>query len=64
MSHLKRFYPSLYICVLQHLKRKDLLDKYMQECKEYINDSKKYSLFIHGYLIPWVDQQRADGKLK
>ena len=36
----------------------------MQECKTYENDPYKYSLFVHGYLIPWYEQQYKAGKIK
>ena len=25
---------------------------------------EKYYLYVHGYLIPWLSQQRVNGKLK
>ena len=39
----------------------------MQECKNFENFPGipiKYSLYIHGYLFPWFQQQREQGKIK
>ena len=40
------------------------MHQYMQECKTYENDPYEYSLFVHGYLIPWYEQQYKAGKIK
>lgn len=29
-----------------------------------IERPKKYSAYIHGHLIPWFEEKRADGKLR
>ena len=36
----------------------------MNKCKLYEIAEEKYSLYIHGYFLPWLDQQRKAGKLK
>ena len=38
----------------------------MQKCKEFedIKQAEYYGIYIHGYLLPLLDQERAAGKLK
>ena len=36
----------------------------MLECKSYENDARNFTLYINGYFIPWIEQQRANGKIK
>ena len=64
MNYLSQQYPCLYMFMLTFLKKPDQLKEYIENCKSYKDDLKNYSLFIHGYLIPWYDQQRSSGKLK
>ena len=40
------------------------MHQYMQECKMYEDDPYKYSFYVHGYLIPWFEQQFKAGKIK
>ena len=42
----------------------DALAEYSQKCKGYIDDYENYSLYVHGYLIPWLSEQRQQGALK
>ena len=28
------------------------IESFMAKCKEYEDDAEKYSLYIHGYLLP------------
>ena len=54
--YLGDHYPSLYHFALKHFKQYKELKDYMQECKNLENFPGipiKYSLYIHGYLIPW-----------
>ena len=55
MEFFSESYPSLYIYMLKHFKMPDRIEKYMSQCKEYENDAKKYSLYIYGYFLPWLD---------
>lgn len=50
--------------MLKYLNKKEEIDKYMEECKLYVNDYKKYSIYVHGYFLPLIDQKRRDGELK
>ena len=36
----------------------------MKKYKAYEKNQAKYSLYVHGYFIPWLEQQRRDGKLE
>ena len=36
----------------------------MMECKDLKNSFDQYSLYVHGYLLPWLDEQRQNGLLK
>ena len=36
----------------------------MKECKAYEDDKTKFCLYIHGYFIPWIEQQKAEGKIR
>ena len=42
---------------------KDEINKYMEKCKAYENDVENFSLYIHGFLLIWLRQQREAGKL-
>ena len=41
----------------------DKIEQYMAKCKAYENDKENYSLYVHGYLLIWLHQQRQAGKL-
>ena len=64
MTFLSEYYPCLYIYMLKHLNQEARLAQYMKQNESFENDPLKYSLRIHGYLIPWLDQQRERGNLK
>ena len=64
MDYLSVEYPSLYIHMLGSLDKPDKIEQYMAKCKEYEDHRGKFSLYIHGYFLPWLDQQRKAGKLK
>ena len=36
----------------------------MNQCKQYEEDHDKYSLYIHGFWLVWLDRQREAGVLK
>ena len=63
MEHLSEAYPSLYILILEHFKMPERVESYMAKCKEYEDSAEKYSHYIHGYFLVWLDQQRREGKL-
>ena len=64
LIYLSEFYPSLYIFVLRRLNRTAKLEEYMLKCRKCMNDPNNYHYHVHGFFIPWLDEQRALGKLK
>ena len=64
MTFLSQFYPGLYIFILQKLNMPTRQKHYMEVCKGYENDPVKYSLYIHGYIYPWLNNKRAEGKIE
>ena len=63
MDHLSKFYPSLYIFILKSLHQSTKIKEYQLQYKSCENDPYKYSVYIHGYLLPWFEHQRVDGKI-
>ena len=62
---LARKYPSLNIFLLGKLNQYEKLKKYILECKAYETANfNKYCLYIHGYLIPSLQNQRLNGLIK
>ena len=64
MDYLSKEYPRLFIFILEFFNMTDRIDQYMTKCKEYEKTPYKYSLYVHGYFLVWLDQQRKEGKLK
>ena len=64
LVYLRDCYPTLYVFVLEHFKMQDKAEEYMSECKKYENEAQNYTLYIFGYWLPWLNQQRRAGKLK
>ena len=64
MTYLSQHYPCIYLLVLKYLKKEKRIEKYLQHCKSFENDCEKFSLYINGYWLPWLEQQRAQGKLQ
>ena len=56
MRYISEAYPSLYIFMLKQFNMSDRLEKYVAQCKEYEDDAEKYSLYIHGYWLVWLDR--------
>ena len=64
MNFLVNEYPSLFIFILKSLDMTERTDQYMNKCKAYEEDCYKYSFYVHGYFLVWLEQQRKEGKLK
>ena len=64
MDLLGTEYPSLFIFILESFDKTERIDQYTNKCKAYEQDRYKYSLYLHGYFLVWLDQQRKEGKLK
>ena len=57
MMHLQLNYPSIYIYILRKLfDREDEIQTFMEKCKKLkYSHHKDYSLYLHGYLIPYLN---------
>ena len=55
MVFLSQLYPGLYLFVLTQTKQEETKNRFIEKCKTYENDPYRYSIYIHGYLIPWFD---------
>ena len=64
MNYLSEEYPRLFINILEFFDMTDRIEQYMTMCKSYENDPYRFSLYLHGYFLVWLDQQRKEGKLK
>ena len=54
-DYFSRFYPSLYIYILEHLEQRDKLKHYIEGCKDLLwDDLFKFSKYVHGYFLPWL----------
>ena len=64
---LKVEYPSLYIHYLKKIgtrsDAKKLLENYKIYCKQFYDDPNRFSLYLHGWFFPWLQEQRDAGKL-
>ena len=54
IEYLGQHYPCLCIFVLKKRGMDKALKKYMEDCKLYENDHEKYSLYVHGWFLPWI----------
>ena len=64
MDYLSEAYPRLFIFILDFFEKTDRIEQYMTKCKAYEEDPNKYSLYLHGYFLVLLDQQRKEGELK
>ena len=55
MDYLSEAYPRLFIFILEFFAMNDRIEQYMNKCKAYENDWYKYSLYVHGYFLVWLD---------
>ena len=61
---LKLNYPSLALFIMKEMDCLKELMEYQKFCKDCeFGDYLNYSLYIHGWLIPWLDEQRSTGKI-
>ena len=56
MDYLSGAYPRLYIFILKFFDMTDRVEQYMTMCKPYEDNHEKYSLYVHGYFLVWLDQ--------
>ena len=56
MDYLSEEYPRLFMIILESFDMTDRIEQYMSKCKEYEDDPYRYSLYVHGYFLVWLDQ--------
>ena len=59
---MANFYPHIFSHLLSNLVETERLRQYTERCKLHEYDYNKYSLFVHGYLMPWFEKQRAENR--
>ena len=64
LDHLGKGYPALCIFIMEKRGMNKQLHQYMEKCKSLENDWKNYSLYVHGYWLPFLHQQISQGLLK
>ena len=64
LGFLGEWYPCLCVFVMIRRGMENALLKYLADCKKFEDDFEKYSLYVHGFFIPWLQLQREKGKLK
>ena len=64
MDLLSLEYPGIYISYLKMRGLDTELKEYMNMCKSFREDYKKFSLYVHGYLEPHFQQLRESGLIK
>ena len=56
------FLGLLYPCLCIHVMQEKLMHKeqirYMNECRLLEDDYQMYSFYVHGWLLPWLNQKR------
>ena len=62
---LRNKYTCLYLFALKALNRQREYDNFTNRCKKYRKGKpENYSVYVHGYFLPWLEEQRAAGLLK
>ena len=65
LTMLKKKYPCLYVFALKALGRERECNEYMDKCKKYKKKKPEhYYIYVHGYFLPWLHEQRTKGLLK
>ena len=55
MVCLSETYPRLFLFILEHFEMADRIEEYMAQCKAFEENPKKYSLYVHGFFLVWLD---------
>ena len=63
LEYLSHSYPCLYIFILKELNFTEKLEHYKLKCKGLEEVNHQYSLYVHGFLIPYLEELREGGKL-
>ena len=62
-EHLAARCPCLFVSVIKQRKNIDALAEYMAKCQSCEDDWRYYTLYVHGYLLPFFDDLREEGLL-
>ena len=54
MGYLGTFYPCLLVVILRKRGKNQELAKYMYESSKKESDVENYSIYVHGYFLPWL----------
>ena len=57
-------YPPVYISVLKHLKKTREVQSYMLACQSHRMSDQKYSIYVHGFVEPKLQEQRENNELR
>ena len=58
-------FPCLFVFVMKQRGMLQALSEYMEKCKNLEKDDvSQFRLYVHGYWIPWLQEQRELGLLK
>ena len=63
VDYLGNEYPCLCIHLLKQRGMQKRLKQYMDKSFDYQYDCKNYSHYVHGFLLPWLEQLREAGHL-
>ena len=63
-KYLEERYPTLCVYVLKQQGRAAALDAYYAKCQACEGAWKHYSMYVHGYWHPHLEEQKAKGCLK
>ena len=59
-----KIYPGIYVSVLLQLDRPEEAKDFMDGCKLLrYGECDQFSLYVHGYLLPWHQKLRQLDKL-
>ena len=64
IEFLQQEYPCIALFVMKKMGMENALADYSQKCESLESIGEKYSHYVHGYFIPWLQQQREAGLLK
>ena len=53
----------MFIFVLKNIGKDFEVKSYMDECKALEQDPEQFTTYIHGYWVPWLQEQRMTGKI-
>ena len=54
MEIFREQFPCLFFLVAEKLGLYEEIREYMEDCRRLEDDREKYSLYVHGYWIPWL----------